>query len=212
MSDIILYDYWRSSSSYRLRVALNLLALDYKTVPVNLLDQEQKSVEHLTRNPQGFVPVLEIDGQLFTQSLAILDYLQVTRGLFLYPDEPIERAKITALAHVLAVDVHPICNLGVLTQLTNIVPGRENVREDWMRHFISKGLQAFEALLVGIEPAPFIGGSNPGLAEICLIPQLYNADRWNVDYSNCHKIVAISDACKALDAFAKASPDNVHIG
>jgi maleylacetoacetate isomerase len=209
MSDIILYDYWRSSSSYRLRIALNLLGLSYKTVAVNLLDQEQKSAEHLERNPQGLVPVLEIDGRQFTQSLAILDYLRITRGLFLYPDNPIERAKTTALAHVLAVDVHPVCNLGVLTQLTNIAPDREHLREDWITHFISNGLNAFEALLSGVERSPFIGGNNPGLADICLIPQLYNADRWKVDYSNCHKIIAISKACAHLDAFIDAKPEKV---
>ncbi|WP_421847447.1 maleylacetoacetate isomerase [Marinomonas sp.] len=212
MSDIILYDYWRSSSSYRLRIALNLLGVSYKTVEVNLLDQQQKSTEHLERNPQGLVPVLEIDGQQFTQSLAILDYLSVTRRLFLYPDDAVERAKITALAHVLAVDVHPICNLGVLTQLTDIAPQREHLREDWMKHFISNGLTAFEALLSDVKQSPFIGGNKPGLAEICLIPQLYNADRWKVDYSNCHKIIAISKACDHLNAFIDAKPEKVHIG
>ncbi len=210
MGEIVLYDYWRSSASYRLRIALNLLELDYKTVSVDLLKKDHKSDEHLSRNPQGLVPVLDIDGQQFTQSLAILDYLRKTRGLFLYSEDAAQRAKVTALAHVLAVDVHPVCNLGVVAHVSQILPEQENVREDWMEHFISKGLYAFESLLSDIKLTPFIDGGKPGIAEICLIPQLYNADRWNVDYSDCPNIISLATACGELDAFVRAQPEQVH--
>lgn len=209
MSEVVLYDYWRSSASYRLRIALNLLELDYQSVSVDLLKQEHKSDEYLKRNPQGLVPVLEIDGHQFTQSLAILDYLRNTRGLFLYPEAAGERAQITALAHVLAVDVHPVCNLGVVAHVAQMMPEQKNLREDWMKHFISKGLRAFEALSFDMKLSPFIGGSRPGIAEICLIPQLYNADRWNVDYSDCPNIVRLANACGELDAFIRAQPEHV---
>lgn len=209
MSEIVLYDYWRSSASYRLRIALNLLGLDYQRISVDLLNQDQLSDEHLSRNPQGLVPVLEIDGHQFTQSLAILDYLRTTRGLFLYPDDAADRAMITALAHVLAVDVHPICNLGVVVHLAQIMPKQENVREDWMKHFISKGLHAFEALLLDMKLSPFVGGSEPCIAEICLIPQLYNADKWKVDYSDCPNIIRLAKECGELDAFIDAQPEHV---
>lgn len=209
MSKVVLYDYWRSSASYRLRIALNLLGLDYQMISVDLLKQDHKSDEHLNRNPQGLVPVLEIDGHQLTQSLAVLEYLGQTRGLFLYPDDAGDRAKITALAHVLAVDVHPVCNLSVVAHVAKMLPEQENIREDWMKHFISKGLRAFEALVSDLKLSPFVGGSKPGIAEICLIPQLYNADRWKVDYSDCPNILRLANACSELDAFIRARPENV---
>lgn len=209
MSEIVLYDYWRSSASYRLRIALNLLAVDYQTVSVDLLNRDHKSDVHLKRNPQGQVPVLEIDGHQFTQSLAILDYLRLTRGLYLYPEEAIERAKVTALAHVLAIDVHPVCNLGVVAHVAKMLPEQPNLREDWMKHFIAKGLHAFEALLVKQKLSPLISGDKPTIAEICLIPQLYNADRWKVDYSDCPSIIELAKACEGLDAFVRATPEHV---
>lgn len=209
MSEIVLYDYWRSSASYRLRIALNLLGLDYQSVSVDLLKQDQISDEHLSRNPQGLVPVLEIDGHQFTQSLAILDYLRTTRGLFLYPDDAVQTTKITALAHVLAVDVHPICNLSVVVHVAQLMQEQDNVRENWMKHFISKGLYAFEALLSDMKLSPFVGGSKAGIAEICLIPQLYNADKWKVDYSDCPNIIRLANECGELDAFIRAQPEHV---
>lgn len=212
MSEVTLYDYWRSSASYRIRIALNLLGLDYKTVAVDLLKQEQGSEEHLLRNPQGLVPVLEIDTLQLTQSLAILDYLRDTRGLFLYPDDVGERAKVTALAHVIALDIHPVCNLAVVTYVAHMLPEQENVREEWMKHFISKGLHAFEAMSFDMKLSPFIGGNKPGIAEICLMPQLYDADRWGVDYSDCPNILRLAKVCGELDAFMNARPENIHIG
>ncbi|MFP4274314.1 MAG: maleylacetoacetate isomerase [Paracoccaceae bacterium] len=206
MTDTVLFDFWRSSASYRLRIALNLAGIDYRAVPVDLPSKQHKTDAHMARNPQGLVPVLDIDGHRFTQSLAILDYLDETRGLGLLPADPVERAHARALAHSVAVDVHPVCNLQVAAHAVEIT-GREEVRQQWMQRFITPGLQAFEALLARWEQAPFCTGAAPGLADICLMPQLYNADRWQADYADCSRIRAVKAACEAHPAFAAAHPD-----
>jgi len=206
MSGTVLWDYPKSSASYRLRIALNLAGLEYRLETVDLLTGAHRSDAHLARNPQGFVPVLDIDGHRFTQSLAILDYLDATRDMGLLPSEPADRAKVTALAHCIAVDLHPVCNLSVMRHATG---GEEPVRTEWMRHFIRPGLEAFEVLLAGFEQTPFATGSTPNLADICLIPQLYNANRWGVEYSDLSRITAIEKACAAHDAFKAAHPDMV---
>ena len=208
MSDVVLYDYWRSSASYRLRIALNLAKISYRAISVDLVAQDQKSNSHLARNPQGLVPVLEIDGTRFTQSLAILDYLDETRALGLLPPDPILRAKIRALAQSLAIDVHPVCNLSV-AQFAVQEAGRETLRTDWMQRFITPGLAAFEALLDEFDQTPFCAGSTPTLADICLIPQLYNARKWNADYQKCPKIRSVETACAIHPAFAAAHPDQI---
>ena len=206
MSETVLWDYPKSSASYRLRIALNLAGLEYRLETVDLLTGAHRSDAHLTRNPQGFVPVLDIDGHRFTQSLAILDYLDATRDMGLLPSGPADRAKVTALAHCIAVDLHPVCNLSVMRHATG---GEEPVRTEWMRHFIRPGLEAFEVLLAGFEQTPFATGSTPNLADICLIPQLYNANRWGVEYSDLSRITAVEKACAAHDAFKAAHPDMV---
>jgi maleylacetoacetate isomerase len=204
MSNVTLWDYPKSSASYRVRIALNLAGIEYDIQTVDLLSKAHKSPEHLARNPQGFVPVLDIDGQRFTQSLAILEYLDQTRALGLLPSDPIQRAKAQALAHTIAVDLHPVCNLSVVAHVTG---GQEPARTQWMRHFITPGLAAFEALLAGFQQAPFAIGATPSLADICLMPQLYNANRWGADYSGCARIKAVETACAAHPAFAAAAPE-----
>ncbi|WP_170448826.1 maleylacetoacetate isomerase [Ruegeria arenilitoris] len=207
MSDVVLYDYWRSSASYRVRIALNLAGIAYRAQTVDLVKGEQTAPAHLARNPQGFVPVLEIDGVQLTQSLAILDYLDRTRGLNLLPDAPVARARAQALAHAIAVDLHPVCNLKVARHATQLSGGRGDMPGDWMRHFIRPGLLAFEAMLERFEQAPYCTGSAPGLADLCLIPQMYNARRWQVDLSDMPRILAVEAACADHPAFAAAHPD-----
>ena len=209
MTDVVLFDYWRSSASYRLRIALNLAGVDYTSIPVDLVKGEQRSPEHLARNPQGFVPVLEIDGLRLTQSLAILDYLDQTRDLGLLPHDPAERARALALAHAIAVDIHPVCNLNVSRYATQISGGREDMPKAWMQNFIRPGLQAFETLLAGFEQAPYCTGDTPGLADICLMPQIYNARRWEADISDMPRLQAVEAACAQHPAFAAAHPDAV---
>ncbi|SHF07439.1 maleylacetoacetate isomerase [Ruegeria intermedia] len=207
MSDVVLYDYWRSSASYRVRIALNLARIAYRAQTVDLVKGEQTAPAHLARNPQGFVPVLEIDGVQLTQSLAVLDYLDRTRGLNLLPDEPVARARAQALAHAIAVDLHPVCNLKVARHATQLSGGKGDMPGDWMRHFIRPGLLAFEAMLEEFEQAPYCTGSAPGLADLCLIPQMYNARRWQVDLSDMPRILAVEAACADHPAFAAAHPD-----
>lgn len=204
MTNAVLYDYWRSSASYRLRIALNLAGIEWQSIPVDLVAGEHRSPEHLARNPQGLVPVLEIDGHRFTQSMAILQYLDSTRELGLLPCDPIQRAKVEALAHSVAIDVHPVCNLSVVKYATE---GQEPARTEWMQHFITPGLAAFETLLQEFEQTPFCIGGEPSLADICLMPQLYNAERWGADFTGCSRIIKAADACRAHPAFIAAHPD-----
>ncbi len=206
MSEIVLYDYWRSSAAYRLRIALNMAGLAYRSVSVDLVAGEQRSPEHLARNPQGFVPVLEIDGLRLTQSLAILDYLNDTRDLGLLPEGAAERARVRALAQVIAVDLHPVCNLSVAAHATRLT-GRDETKAEWMQHFIPRGLAAFEALLGGFTQTPFAAGDRPGLADICLMPQVYNAERWGVPLDPYPRLRAVAEACAAHPAFAAAHPE-----
>ena len=165
MAEITLYDFWRSSASYRCRIALNLAGLAYTSIPVDLPTRQHKTPEHLARNPQGFVPVLDIDGLRLTQSLAILEYLDTTRDLKLLPKEPAARAQMQALAHSIAVDIHPVCNLQVAAYAVEIT-GRDEMRAEWMRRFIRPGMQAFEALLSAYEQTPFACGPDPSLVDI----------------------------------------------
>lgn len=209
MTETILFDYWRSSASYRLRIALNLAEVEYRAISVDLVKGEHKSADNLARNPQGLVPVLEIDGHSFTQSLAILDYLNETRSLNLLPGDPAKATKVRALAHSVAVDVHPVCNLGVVGHVSSLLPDAPDAKVDWMKHFIPSGLRAFEELLAGFEQTPFCCGDTPSLADICLMPQLYNAHRWGVDISDCPRIQSVEKACAAHPAFAAAYPDAV---
>ncbi len=202
--EIVFYDYPKSSASYRVRIALNLAGLRDRTKVVNLREGEQLSPEHLKRNPQGFVPVLDIDGHRLTQSLAIIEYLDATRGLSLIPRDPVERARVMALAMVIAVDVHPVCNLSVARRATD---GTKRALEEWMHEFIGRGLLAFETLLGRFKQAPFCTGDRPGIADLCLVPQLYNAERWKISLDSMPKIRGAREACDQLDSFKCAHPD-----
>ena len=211
MSDaIILWDYYRSSASYRVRIALELAGLTYTKKPIDLLAAEHKTDEHIARNPQGFVPVLDIDGMRLTQSLAMLEYLDETRGLGLIPGTVKQRVKIKAAAMAIAVDLHPVCNPKIVNHVTG---GEEPARTEWMQHFIRPGLKAFEALITAddfrIDDGPYSAGSQMTIADLCLMPQVYNADRWGADYSDCPRIIAVRDACLNHPAVKAAHPDKV---
>ncbi|WP_281823238.1 maleylacetoacetate isomerase [Jannaschia rubra] len=209
MTGTVLYDYWRSSASYRVRIALNLAGVEYRAVPVNLVTGQHREPDHLARNPQGLVPVLDIDGHRFTQSLAILDYLEETRRPGLLPVDPVHRAHVRALAHSVAVDVHPVCNLSVVSHVVALTGGGDDTRRDWMQHFIAPGLASFERLAAGFDAGPFCCGETPSLADVCLMPQLYNADRWGVDTTPYPRLRAAAEMCARHPAFAAAHPDAV---
>jgi len=206
MSDVILYDYWRSSASYRVRIALNLAGIAYESVSVDLVKGAHRTPEHRDRHPQGLVPVLDIDGQRFTQSLAIIEYLDSTRHLGLLPTEPVRRAKVQALAMSIAVDLHPVCNLSVAAHATQ---SKEPARTEWMQHFISPALLQFESMLESFEQSSYCCAESPSLADLCLIPQLYNADRWGADYSTCKRIQSVAATCASNAAFIAAQPEKV---
>ncbi|OCJ00536.1 maleylacetoacetate isomerase [Rhizobium sp. AC27/96] len=206
MSDVILYDYWRSSASYRVRIALNMLGITYKSVSINLLDGEQNSPDYLALNPQGFVPTLVIDGNTLTQSLSIIEYLAELRpesGLM--PVDIAGRQHVRALAYAIAMDIHPICNTHVAAYVTTITD-KADAREEWMRHFIVTGLRKLEAMLGGFDGA-FSFGDTPTMADICLVPQVYNGRRWGVDLTDLRRILEIEDRCTKLPAFQAAHPD-----
>ncbi len=207
MSGVVLYDYWRSSASYRVRIALHLAGIAFQAVSVDLVAGEHRSDTHLARNPQGLVPVLEIDGLRLTQSMAIIDYLDQTRGLGFLPGEAAARAKAMALAHSIAVDLHPVCNLSVARHATELSGSSREMPGDWMRHFIRPGLLAFESLLGDFQQTPYCTGPQPGLADLCLMPQMYNARRWEVDLTGLPRILSIEAACAIHPAFAAAHPD-----
>ena len=202
MTRPVLYDYWRSSASYRVRIALRLIGIDFERVPVNLLSGQQKAAPHLARNPQGLVPVLDIDGQRLTQSLAIIEYLAEThpdQGLL--PSDPLGRARVRALSHAIAMDIHPICNTGTVNHVLELTGGGDPVRLAWMGKFIGDGLLAFDRLLDHPATGRFCHGDRPTMADICLVPQVYNARRWDVDIGNLTRIDAIVAACERLPAF-----------
>ncbi|TNJ41188.1 maleylacetoacetate isomerase [Phaeobacter sp. B1627] len=206
MTDAVLYDYWRSSASYRVRIALALAGITYDRCALDLLAGDHRSPAHLERNPQGLVPVLEIDGQRFTQSLAILTYLDVTRALGLVSEDPVERAYQEALAQSIAVDLHPVCNLSVASYGASQRNAEPDMR-DWMQHFIAPGLASFSRLLDRWSETTYCTGTAPGLADICLIPQLYNARRWGIDLTPFPRLLRVEDICSAHPAFAAAHPD-----
>ena len=202
MAEAVLYDYWRSSAAYRVRIALGLLGIDWQSVAVDLTADEQRGAANLARNPQGLVPTLEIDGLRLTQSLAILEYLEETRAAGWLPQDPGGRAMVRALAHAIAVDIHPVCNLRVARHAVSLGASREG----WMQHFIGLGLEGVEGLLADHQGALSFGDSVT-LADICLVPQVYNARRWGVDLARFPRVRSVSARLEEMDAFRAAHPD-----
>lgn len=200
---IRLHDYWRSSASYRVRIALGLAGLDWQTIPVDLTSGAHRAPQHLAINPQGLVPVLEIDGQTLTQSLAIIEYLDETRRLGLLPGDPLGRARVRAIAHAIAMDIHPVCNLGVVRHATDRSGGAITI-ESWMTRFIGPGLAAVEAMAGAGDHCL---GHSITLADICLVPQIYNAQRWGIDLAAMPKLRRIAAHLDTLPTFAAAHPD-----
>ena len=206
-----LYTFFRSSASYRVRIALNLKGVNYEQVPIHLRrgGGEQFSAAYKAVNPQALVPALEDSGRILTQSLAIMEYLEE-----LYPNPPLlppaaaDRALVRSMALIIACEIHPIQNLRVLVHLKNDLKQSDDDLNLWARHWIGLGLSAVEQLVVsGPKRGKFCFGDTPTLADICLIPQLANARRFGCDLSVYPTLLQIETACNALPAFANAAPE-----
>lgn len=200
-----LYGYYRSSTSYRVRIALNLKGVAYETVPVNLLAGEHRGAAYAAVNPQMRVPTLVLDdGTILSQSPAILEYLdEAYPDPPLLPSDPLTRAKVRAGAALIACDMHPVNNSGVLAYLKGPLGQDQGAVDAWFLHWIASGLQLLERLL---EPGPFAFGVRPTLADLYLVPQLFNARRFAVALDAYPRILAVEAACADLAAFRKAAP------
>jgi maleylpyruvate isomerase len=202
-----LYDYWRSSAAYRVRIALNFKGRAYEQVAVDLRAGEQRRPEFLAINPQGLVPVLEDEGAVLTQSLPILNYLEerYPEPALLPKDAP-GRARSRAIAVAIACEIHPLNNLRVLQYLERELGLDEARRLAWYRHWIAAGFGPLEAVLAGAAGA-FCVGDAPSLADVCLVPQVYNARRYECDLAPYPTIRRIDERCRQIDAFARAAPE-----
>ncbi len=205
----VLYDYWRSSAAYRVRIALNLKHVAYERVAIDLMQGEQRSAAFLARNPQGLLPALDIGTAVLTQSLAIIDYLDAMhKEPPMVPSDPAARAAVLAQALVIAADLHPIDNLRVLNRLTSQFGADQAAREAWYVHWMVEGLTALEAMTASV-PGPFLGGDTPNLADVCLVPQLYNARRFSVPLDAFPRLLAADKAAASVAEIAAAHPDRV---
>ena len=202
-----LHGYFRSSASWRVRIALGLKRMPFDQATYRLRRGEQRSSAYLEINPQGFVPALELDDHdVLTQSLAICEYLDETIAEPpLLPADPVGRAKVRALAQLVACDIHPIQNLRILNALRDNGLAQEAVK-DWARTFVAQGLEAYEQEIAATH-GRFSYGDQPTLADICLVPQLYNARRFGVSVDAYTVVSAVEAACAELPAFAAAAPE-----
>ncbi|MCC5996049.1 MAG: maleylacetoacetate isomerase [Oceanicaulis sp.] len=206
---LVLHGYFRSGTSYRVRLALNWKGVPYETAAVNLVDGGQRAAEYLARNPQGLVPALEVDGRILTQSPAIIEWIEETwpeRPLL--PADPFQRARVRAFAAAIGCDIHPIQNLRVMKKLRADHGADQDAATAWARHWIETGYTALEAMASDAGgQGGFIFGGGPSLAEIYLLPQMFNARRFGVDLAPFPRLAAADAAARALPEFAAAAPE-----
>jgi maleylacetoacetate isomerase len=204
---IVLHDYFRSSASYRVRIALNLKGLAYEQHPVSLVHNAQQSPEYKALNPQGFVPMLELGDEKVTQSLAIFDRLDaLVKEPPFVPSDPPGRGHVLALALTIACDIHPLNNLRVLRYLKSELGQPQDAVDAWYRHWVAEGLAALEALAAP-QAGTFLYGDALSMADICLVPQLYNGRRFDVPMDTYPTLLRAEASALALPAFAAAHPD-----
>jgi maleylacetoacetate isomerase len=204
-----LYGFFRSSAAFRVRIALNLKGLPYETVPIHLRRNDQARPDYRAVNPQGLVPALDDGDGILIQSLAIIEYLDETHpDPPLLPPTPAERARVRALADIVACDIHPINNLRVLRYLTHDFGREQSDIATWYNHWIDAGFQALEAMLAqDRRTGVFCHGDRPGLADIALVPQIVNAERYRLDMAPYPTIARIFESCMKLAPFQAAHPD-----
>ncbi|MGO2513963.1 maleylacetoacetate isomerase [Marinomonas polaris] len=207
---IKLYSYFRSSAAYRVRIALNLKALSYEYIPVHLLNNggEQHTADYESINPIKLVPALVDGEQTITQSLAIIEYLEEAypNTTSLMPDDVNLRANIRAFSQIIACDIHPVNNLRVIQYLNNKLDVDETHRNDWYKHWITVGFDALEKVLAK-QPGKFCFGEAPTMADCCLVPQIYNARRFEISLDNYPNILSVYSSCKEHPAFIQAEPE-----
>ena len=201
-----IYSYYRSSAAYRVRIALNLKKLNYEIIPVNLLEDEQNSGEYKTLNPQGLVPLLSINAQAnLSQSLAILEWLEESYpSPALLPEDIYSKNKVRSLCYQIACDIHPICNLRVLKYVANTLEQGEKGKLAWIHQWITAGFNALERQVGDT----FAYGGKLSMADVLIVPQVYNALRFNIDMEDYPNIMSIHSHCSQLEAFQQAHPDN----
>ncbi len=203
-----LYTFFRSSAAYRVRIALNLKGIPYDMIPVHLRRNggEQHEASYRKLNPMGFVPTLEDGGAAINQSMAILQYLEeIYPNPSLLPDNPVDRAHVRGMAFTIACDIHPLQNVRVLQYLKRNFSASQEQTDDWYRHWVGQGLLAIEQM-VKPKSGKFCFGDKPGLADVCLIPQMANARLVNTDLSQMPTLLRIESNCHALEAFQRAAP------
>lgn len=202
-----LYSYFRSSTSYRVRIALNVKGVDYALLPINILKGEQKAADYAAINPSQGVPALVDGGHIFTQSLAILDYVEERWPTpALLPASAAARAQVRALTQIIGCDIHPVNNLRVLNYLTETLAISDAQKQEWMQHWLAEGLRAFEAMVRPLA-GDYCFGNQVTLADICLVPQIFNAERFGHDLGPYPTIMRITEHCRTQDAFQKAHPN-----
>ncbi|MHA6287091.1 maleylacetoacetate isomerase [Maricaulis sp. CAU 1757] len=206
----ILYGYWRSSAAYRLRIALNLKGIAFDQVSINLKDGAQHAPEWRARQPQGLVPVLSHEGRDHVQSPAILEWIEETwPDPALLPGHAADRCTVRAWCAVIACDIHPLQNLRVLKAVSGDLGQGGDGMKAWAQRWMTSGLEALEAMVRDTpRTSDFLFGDMPGMAEVYLVPQIYNARRWEADLSNCPTLVAAAGAAAELPAFKAAAPEN----
>ena len=202
-----LYNYFRSSASFRVRIALNLKGLSYDYIPVHLVRGEHKQAPYTNLSADGLVPMLETDGHHLAQSMAIMEYLDETHPVPpLMPADALGRARVRALAQSIACEIHPLNNLRVLKYLVRELKVDEEAKNTWYRHWVREGLISFERQLAQEPDAVFCHGHAPGLADCCLVPQIFNGQRFDVNFDGLPRTMRAFDACMKLPAFQQAQP------
>lgn len=213
-----LYNYFRSSASFRVRIALALKGLSYEYISVHLARGDQRLPGYASISADQLVPLLEVDGERLSQSMAIIEYLDETHPEPpLLPADALGRARVRALAQMIACDIHPLNNLRVLKYLTRELGVSETAKDGWYRHWVRTGLEAFERQLgwladccakAGLQPSTYCWGDAPTLADCCLVPQIFNARRFSVDLQGLPRTMAVFDTCMRHPAFVQAQPSN----
>lgn len=205
-----LYNYFRSSASFRVRIALELKGLPYEYLAVHLVKGEHKDPKYAALAASQLVPALQLDdGQVLNQSMAIIEYLDETHPEPpLLPGDPLGRAQVRALAQLIACEIHPLNNLRVLKYLVRELKVEEDAKNAWYRHWVRSGLEAFERELQRLPMGRFCHGDAPTLADCCLVPQVFNGQRFNVDFAGLPRTMAAFEACMRLPAFQKAQPSS----